>query len=131
MQNLRAIHFIVGILGFIGFVLTGQHMALAHGHFSDLADMPRMMYRSAHIYGLFAALLNLALAAYFRPAAGITAKRLQLAGSLIILLVPLLLQYSFYVESPGGSRPIGQTGIYLSLVGIALHVLAAIGNRES
>jgi hypothetical protein len=133
MKNLRRAHLAVGLLGFIAFAMTGQYMELLLGHLRDIPDAPRLMFRSAHIYVLYGALLNAAVGSYFRPLTGRTAKRLQVIGSITLLIVPLLLLVSFFVESHNNplSRPIAVAGIYLSLLSIALHVMASLAGKES
>lgn len=126
-------HLFAGLLGFVAFVVTGQYLELARAHLPEMPDAPRLMYRSAHIYVLYAALLNLVLATYLKPLSAQPAKRLQVTGSLIILVVPVLLVVSFFAESHNDnslSRPVGVVGIYLSLLGVALHLFAAFASRE-
>jgi hypothetical protein len=132
MNNLRGVHLVAGLLGLIAFVLTGQYMELTFAHLRGMPDAPRLMYRSAHIYILYVALLNLLLGCYFRPLAGTAAQRMQLIGSLLVLIVPVLLLVSFFAESHNNplSRPIAVIGIYLSLAGCGLHCFASIANRK-
>lgn len=132
MSNLRGAHLLVGLLGFIAFVVTGQYMALAG--LREMPDAPRLMYRSAHIYLFFGAMLNLLLAAYLQQLAASAARRLQWIGSAIMLAIPVLLLLSFFFESRNQdplSRPIGAIGIYLSLLGVALHLVAPLANKAS
>ena len=132
-MNLRGAHLAAGLLAFAAFVITGQYMELAFAHLQGMPDAPRLMYRSAHIYLFYAAMLNLALAAYIAPLTGRSAMRLQLAGSIAILVAPLLLLVSFFAESRNHdplSRPVAVAGIYLSLLGIALHLIAAMASRQ-
>jgi len=58
MQNL---HFIVGISGIFAFIGTGQYMHIALNELRDMDDASRMLYRSAHIYILLAAFMNILL----------------------------------------------------------------------
>jgi hypothetical protein len=132
MSRLRASHLLAGLAAFVAFVLTGQYMDLWHAHLDGMPDGPRLMYRSAHIYVLYGALLNLLLGSYFRPATTQRAARMQLIGSLVILAVPVLLLVSFLAESRSEplQRPIAVAGIYLSLLGVALHLFASRASRE-
>ena len=61
MTKLNRFHFWLGITGTLLFILTGQYMDKVHNHLQKMADGPRMLYRSAHIYLLLAAVVNLAL----------------------------------------------------------------------
>jgi hypothetical protein len=90
------------------------------------------MFRSAHIYVLYGALLNVLLGAYLQPLGSRLARRLQLLGTISVLVVPALLLVSFLAESRNASlsRPIAVTGIYLSLLGVTLHLFAARANRQ-
>jgi len=132
MKNLRGVHLVAGLLGLIAFVLTGQYMELTFDHLNGMPDAPRLMYRSAHIYILYGALLNLLLGSYLRPLLGTAAQRMQLIGSLVLVAVPVLLLVSFFAESHNDplSRPIAVIGIYLSLAGCGLHWFASIASRK-
>ena len=132
MNSLRGVHLVAGLLGLIAFVLTGQYMELAFSHLNGMPDAPRLMFRSAHIYTLYGALLNLVLGSYFRPLLGRTARRMQMIGSLAVLIVPVLLLVSFFVESHNNplSRPVAVIGIYLSLAGCGLHWFASIASHK-
>lgn len=125
--HLGRIHLVIGLLALLAFVLTGQYMDRWHAHLDGMPDGPRLMYRSAHIYVLYGALINLALGAYMQPSMRQPARGLQWIGSLILLAVPLLLLVSFLVESANDPlrRPIAVAGIYLSLLGVALHVFSS------
>ncbi|HUF30650.1 MAG TPA: hypothetical protein VMM77_08270, partial [Gemmatimonadaceae bacterium] len=63
---MRRLHLAVGMLALLVFILTGQYMDRVHEHLTGRPDGPRLLYRSAHIDLLFAALLNLLLGAYLR-----------------------------------------------------------------
>lgn len=132
MKYLRGAHVITGLLAFMAFAMTGQYMELVYAHLRGMPDAPRLMFRSAHIYLLYGALINLALGAYLRPLTGTAARRLQVSGSIATLVVPVLLLVSFFAESRNYPlrRPIAVAGIYLSLLGIALHLLAVLADRK-
>lgn len=124
---MRRAHLIVGTLALAAFVLTGLYMDRVHAHLDGMPDGPRMLYRSAHIYLLFASLLNLLLGAYLIRATAGAARVLQTLGSLILLVTPLLFLGAFAVE-PGLRdllRPWARPGIYLSLAAVLAHVAAA------
>ena len=61
---LKPIHFWVGVLGIILFLLTGLYMHIYLGHLRDVADGPRMVYRASHIYILLTAIINVVAGAY-------------------------------------------------------------------
>jgi hypothetical protein len=131
MHRIRTIHLIIGVLGLASFILTGQYMHWFHGHLREMADGPRLLYRSAHIYLLWSSLLNLLLGCYLSPLRNGSFRGAQLIAGLAILLGPLLLTASFFIESnnPGLARPIARLAIYLALAGGGLHAMSALGSR--
>jgi hypothetical protein len=96
-----------------------------HAHLDGMADGPRMIYRSAHIYLLFASLLNLLLGGYHRPAAQRNGRILQGLASAGILVLPAMFLMAFFKEAaiPDLIRPYSRPAIYLSLFAVPLHVL--------
>lgn len=128
-QTLRRILFLVGIVGAITFVATGVYMDRSLDHLVGMPDGPRALYRSAHIYILFSALLNASLGLYFAQSETRAARILQYLGSAMVVASLAFFVYGFVVETPRAEieRPIVRDGIYLSLGGVILHVVAAIG----
>lgn len=127
----KRVHLLVGIAGLTAFVLTGQYMDRWLSHLDGMADGPRALYRSAHIYILFSALLNLLLGTYVMPVRGRFVRGLQYLGSALLLATPVLLLYGFIVETPQGAieRPMIREGIYWALGGVLMHGLAAVCDR--
>jgi hypothetical protein len=123
VKHLRTAHLGVGLLFLAVFVATGQYMDLGYDHLRGMADGPRLLYRSAHIYLLFAALLNLLLGSYLQAHAGRRARALQFTGSAMLLVAPMLLTLSFFMESQDTSfvRPMMRIAAYGTLVGGGLH----------
>lgn len=128
MVRLRALHLVVGVAGFIAFLLTGQYMRWVHAGLDGMADGPRLFFRSAHIFLLWSSLLNIVLGCYLTPVASVVARRVQRASSLLILIGPLLLGVSFFFESytPALTRPVSNLAHFLTLGGIAGHGAALI-----
>lgn len=108
----RNCHLVVGGLGLLLFVLQGQTMARLLG-VADLPDAARMMYRSAHIYLMLASVTNIGIGYYMTPA--VVMNHLQRLVSIILLISPALLIWSFFNESTVSSleRPIAKAGLYL------------------
>lgn len=131
MHRLRTTHLAVSILGLMAFLLSGLYMHHFHGHLKSMPDGPRLLFRSAHIYLLWASLLNLLLGAYLYAATGRYLRRLQLVASLLLILAPPLIGFSFFNESqsPLLFRPVARTGIYLALAGCLMHALASLAAR--
>ena len=63
---MKKFHLVFGVLVIIVFVLTGQYMDRYHEHLRGMADGPRMLFRSRHIFILLSGLLHLGLGAYWR-----------------------------------------------------------------
>jgi len=132
MRRLRIAHLAVSILGLMAFILSGLYMHRFLGHLKNMPDGPRLLYRSAHIYLLWASLPNLLLGANFHVAAGRYMRQLQLAASIMLMAAPLLIAFSFFNESqsPVLFRPVARTGIYLALAGCLVHAFASLAARQ-
>jgi len=104
---MKLVHMVFGLAVLVVFVLTGQDMALYHGHLGGMADGPRMLYRSRHIYILLASLLNLGLGAYLTRGLDRRTQILQVVGS-----GQLFLRHA-YLSRPSSSRH--QPVIYAAL----------------
>lgn len=126
---MRRAHLVVGTLALVGFVLSGQYMDRVHSHLSGMPDGPRLLYRSAHIYWLFAALLNLLLGAYLQLAPAGWPRRLQQLASITLLAVPGFFIMAFATEPhlTGLVRPWSRPGIYLSLAAVLAHLAGRWG----
>ncbi len=123
---MRRLHMAVGMIALVGFILTGQYMDRVHDHLTGMPDGPRMLYRSAHIYLLFAALLNLLLGAYLRLADHRLVRMVQQAASVVLLTLPVFFTVAFFREPAlaGLERPWARPAIYLSVAAVLAHVLA-------
>ena len=123
---MKWIHLVVGIAGVAAFLWTGQFMDQRLDHLVGMADGPRALYRSAHIYILFAALLNVVLGAYLVRSPTPIGQVAQDLGSVLLLLALGLVLYGFLVETPIGAieRPMIRKGIYATLLGVFLHAAA-------
>lgn len=128
---LRRAHLVWGVCALVAFALTGQYMRHVYGQGEPVEGATRLMFRSAHIYVLYGALLNMAVGAYLRPVAVPHVRRLQIIGSMGILAVPALLVVSFLAESQNVPmhRPIAIAAIYLSLASGLAHLAAALGGK--
>jgi len=97
-HGVRRVHFWYGVAGVVIFLLTGQYMHFAYDHLRDMPDAPRMLFRSAHIYFLFASILNIFVGVYFEPASGKVWPRVQSVVSTLVLVAPVLLLIGFFRE---------------------------------
>lgn len=128
---MRRLHLAVGVGGVIAFLLTGQYMDRALAHMVGVPDLPRMLYRSAHIYLLLGSLLNLALGVYLQEASGGWRRVVGRVGSVGILLAPPLFVLAFFSEPHRSDfhRPFAGPAIYACALGAVLHALSAVRRR--
>lgn len=130
---MRRIHFIVGILGIVAFVLTGQVMA---HHVPEMQSVPaefRMMYVSRHIYLLGASLVNLSLGLYLQLRAPGWRRVLQQVGSVLILLSVVALLLAFMTEPSLGLAGRGWRsffGLIGLFAGVLSHLVAVIADKN-
>ena len=124
----RNLHLIVGTLGLVLFALQGQYMAHVL-EVTNLADAPRMLYRSAHIYFMTACAMNLCIGYY--QSENVQASWQERLVSLLILLAPGLLLLSFFLESNTQSleRPIITVALYALFGSGAILATSAIVKR--
>jgi hypothetical protein len=92
---LRWLHVLVGVTGVFIFLNTGQYMDKQLDHLRGMDLGPRALYRSAHIYILFASLLHLMLGAYLKQANSIIQIAIQIAASLMIIIRSWLICMEF------------------------------------
>jgi len=118
-------HLVVGLVAAVVFAGTGQVMRHTFPEaFRGDATM-RMMFRSAHVDILLAALLNLALALGERPAETGRRALVQRAASGLVLASPALFTAAFFVEPAPGrlERPWVLSGVVAAVLGVGLHLL--------
>lgn len=114
-------HWLIGLLTLIAFPLTGQYMMHMAG-VPDLQEVPRLIFRSRHLFLLLAAVANLALSTS-KPVSVI-----QRIASALIMLSPFLLIAAFFTDPARGLR--SSQMFHLSMYGLFIAgVLLAIGNR--
>jgi hypothetical protein len=103
-----------------------------HNHLHGMADGPRMLYRSRHIYILLSAMLHLGVGSYFTYRLQTAQRTMQLLGSLLITIASALFVYAFFYEPnlTGLYTPISRKGIFLTAIGTLLHVLSGVGSRS-
>src|SRR5688572_17920989 len=61
----KRFHLVFGLVVLIVFLLTGQYMDRYHNHLEFMADGPRLLYRTRHIFILMSGLLHLGIGTYF------------------------------------------------------------------
>jgi len=129
MKHLRRAHLIVGVLGVIAFVITGQVMARHIPNVHTLSSEVRMMYVSRHIYLLGAALVNLVLGLYLQLKPPGWRRILQEIGSLLMILSAVALLMAFIAEPTLGMA--GRSwrsffGVIALFAGVMTHLVASV-----
>ena len=124
--HIRTVHRIVGVATIAAFIVTGIYLKLRGPDLFEPNEMVRFIYRANHVYILFAGLLNVAVGAYLCLHAKRWKRNLQLAGSIMLLIAPLILVLAFIHESGHASpqRPLTSAGVMLLVLGILCHVPA-------
>jgi hypothetical protein len=130
---MKRFHLIFGFLLVIAFLLTGQYMDKVHHHLEGMPDGPRMLYRTRHIFILLSALLHLGIGSYFIYRQQTTRRIVQLLGSLLITISPVLFIVGFFQEPKlvGLYTPLSHKGIYLIAVGTLLHLLSGVNDMDT
>jgi hypothetical protein len=124
---MKKAHLIFGVLIVIAFLLTGQYMDKFYNHLHGMADGPRLLYRTRHIFILLSGLLNLGIGAYFTYRVEPWARAMQLLGSLLIFTAPVLFLIAFFYEPNLGNNlhtPFSHWGTYTIATGAVLHVVS-------
>jgi hypothetical protein len=129
---MRKVHLIFGVFVVIAFLLTGQYMDKYFNHMVGVADGPRLLYRTRHIFILLAGLLNLTLAAYFTYRAQPWRRTMQLLGSILIVIASLLFLLAFFYEPKLSNlyTPLSHWGTYAIAVGTVFHVVSSVSQKR-
>ena len=120
----RRVHLILGFVGVVAFLATGQYMDHRWAHLAGMADRPRLLFRSAHIYLLFSSLLNLLLGIYWTRGRTGLRRGFQVVGSVLVAIGPFLFLLAFLREPwlDDLARPFATWGIYGSFAGVLLQL---------
>lgn len=123
---MKRVHLIFGLVLVVVFILTGQYMEYVHNR--TLSDGMRVLYRSRHIYLLLNALINISLGLYVEYERSGWRRRLQVIGSILIMIAPAFLLAGFFYEPPRGADQtiMAPYGIFATAIGILLHLVSAI-----
>ena len=122
-HSLNTAHLLYGVLGLMLFLGTGQYMQ----HVAEvpaLTDSERLMYRSGHLYIMFAFAANVFWS--FRAAPTAIPNPLAWLCSLMLAVAPIAATFSFFQEigSVELDRPIASLSLVLVFIAASL---AAIG----
>ena len=129
---MRLLHLIFGLFIVAVFLLTGQYMDIYLHHMVGVPDGLRLLYRTRHIFILFAGLLNLGLAAYLVDRLGRSRRFFQWLGSMLIIVASLLFVAAFFYDSTRGDlrAPLSHWGVYAIAAGTLVHLLSSAGNGK-
>jgi len=96
-----------------------------------LGETARVMFRSRHIYLLLAGLVNLGLGAYFSYRERGWRRVLQLVGSALVVVAPVLMAAAFFAEpvEPGLKRHFTLPAVVILSAGTLLHALSGTRSR--
>ena len=131
---MRRIHFIVGLLGVIAFLLTGQVMSHHVPNIHSLSAEVQLMFLSRHVYLLGGALVNLVLGLYLKVHPPGWRRTLQQIGSPLILLSVLSLLMAFISEAPlgfAGRSWRSYAGMIALFAGVMAHLVAGIRSEPN
>jgi len=125
---MKRFHLIFGAIVLVVFLLTGQYMDRFHEHLRYTPDGPRMLYRTRHIFISMSGLLHLGLGSYFAYRAQTWRRVLQILGSALITIAPILFTIGFFYEPylQGLHAPLSKIGVIIMAVGALLHVVSGI-----
>jgi peptidoglycan/LPS O-acetylase OafA/YrhL len=130
---MRLLHLSLGAVVVFLFLLTGQYMDYLDVRSGEHGDGVRMMFRSRHIYILLAGLVNLGIGSYFVARARGWRRRVQTAGSILVLAAPVLLLAAFFAEPgrPGLQRHFTLPGVVSLSIGTLCHALSGARREGS
>lgn len=129
---MKRFHLIFGLFMLVAFLLTGQYMDRFHEHLRNMADGPRMLYRTRHIFILFSGLLHLGIGTYFSYRQDAQRRLLQIVGSLLAAVASVLFVIAFFYE-PHLTRlyaPLSKMGVIMIAAGTLLHALSGVNETR-
>ncbi len=125
---MRRVHLWAGLVTVLAFLISGQFLRHHQPPVDVLSDSERLMLRSRHIYVLASGLVNLMLGLYglrIKGGRGVV----QMVGSVLLTLSPVLLIAAFAMEPARGFQPAemwwSSLGLYALFGGSMLHLVAA------
>jgi hypothetical protein len=130
---MKRFHLIFGLAIVIIFLLTGQYMDRRLDHLMYLADGPRMLFRTRHIYILMSGLLNISIGSYFSYRPENWRKALRVAGSILIVVATLLFIVAFFYEPTLANLrvPLSLSGMIAISTGTILHLFSSLKIKET
>jgi hypothetical protein len=112
--------------------MTGIVMRIHEPPLSEFGLGTRLLFRSRHIYLMWSASLNIVFGLYLAPSTRRAPRLFQRIGSALVLASPVLLVFAFVRDSKCTDlvHTIAQYGVFASLGGILLHLLARTFDRR-
>ena len=129
---MKRFHLIFGLTVLVVFLLTGQYMDRVHYHLMYMADGPRLLYRTRHIFILMSGLLHVGLGTYLSLHQTTVRRALQIIGSVLITVAPVLFTVAFFIEprlEGDLPTPLSLLGTITIAVGTLLHLFS--GTRSA
>ena len=116
----------------VAFLLTGQYMDRFHEHLRNMADGPRMLYRTRHIFILFSGLLHLGIGTYFSYRFAAQRRAIQIVGSLLATVASVLFVIAFFYEPQLTHlyAPLSKAGVIMTASGVLLHALSGVNETR-
>jgi hypothetical protein len=129
--TLPRFHFWTGLVTVVIFLYTGMYLRLTYRDWAGVNLVVRHQYRANHIYILLVGLINLALSLRRPVSARPGPQRAARIGSACLFIAPMLLLAAFFHDPPkaGADRMMSAFGLYLTALGMILHLFAA-GEKE-
>ena len=120
------LHRLAGLGFVLLFIATGVWLRFRGQAVIDQDDAIRFSLRANHVYILFAGLVNIAVGLNPPHPAVPWRRRLQLVGSAVLLMAPLLLLVAFIVEGPQARahRPLTSIGVILMFLAVMCQIPA-------
>jgi uncharacterized membrane protein YbhN (UPF0104 family) len=129
---MKRFHLIFGLVMLVAFLLTGQYMDRFHEHLRNMADGPRMLYRTRHIFILFSGLLHIGIGTYFSYRLAAQRRMLQIVGSLLATIASVLFVIAFFYEPQLTHlyAPLSKAGVIMTATGVLLHALSGVNDSR-
>ncbi|MBI2620174.1 MAG: hypothetical protein HYW57_08845 [Ignavibacteriales bacterium] len=131
-MKLNRIHLTTGMSTVIVFLGTGLYMRMNFPQLYDENEAIRYLFRANHVYILFSGLLNILLGLYGSFSGLQKRRRLQIAGSWMLLLAVPFFVAAFVFEPPLALpyRPLTLAGAVTAFVGTMLHLIGGYRKPE-
>ncbi len=124
----KRFHVVTGFVFVAVFLATGVYMAIGIPDINQDDHGMRMMIRSAHVYVLMTALVNLVMGCYLTLCDDRQSRTLQLIGSCLIMSSPVIFVVAFFVEPAVGrlERPISIAGAAAVGIGVVFQAFVML-----